>query len=418
VSQPITEVTNKKQIIGAEENNGHGREYYNRIGLIQHLRGHTTDDELVELTKFIDESTANWSRFLALNTHKKQTEQTPVYSLQDGPGILTVLLERSDLEVGERAPQLQLILSRSDRGEIAITPRISGCMATSRMINTFDQINRELNAGRTVAFTSAESITTYIEQVSEHNGTVVGFRQELGDPYSALLQSGVPEPKVVFTAQRKDKQVEVRVLVEDENNTNNVLNVITLDNVGTEGRVSLEISEKTRFGSASAAAQELHTSETFKEVWQDVRETAATSDENIAAAEAVLREEQAPATKAQAEAVAEIALQVGPFGAIEILGTDTFVLHFFIRRLREAGDLSERDERALRAFELFVLNGEGLANLDKWSFRAAVLLEKDEEEKRLMRDDNNAYIFIYDDDNGANNFVIAAWQGSVANIKK
>lgn len=416
MSQPITEVINKNQIDGAEENNGHGREFYNRIGLINHLRNHATVDELAEIIKFIDESTATWSRFLVLNTHKKQTEQTPVYSLQDGPGILTVLLERSDLEVGERAPQLQMILSRSDRGEIAITPRISGCMATSRMINTFDQINRELNAGRVVAFISAEQITTYIDQVAEHNGTVTGFRQELGDPYGALVQSGVPEPKVTFTAQKKGDQVEVRVIVEDENDTNNVLNVILMDNVGGEGRISLEISAKTRFNSASAAAQELHTSETFKEVWSEVRDTPATSDESIAAAEAALREEQAPLKKIEAR-TAE-ALATGPFGAIEILGTDTFVLQFFIRRLREEGDLSERDQRSLRAFEHFVLNGEGLANLDKWSFRAAVSLEKDEEEKRVLREDNNVYILIYDEDNGDNNFVIAAWQGSVANTKK
>lgn len=394
--QTISE--NQEQVVSVQENNG--KLYYNQETLSAYFRHRAANDELVDIIKFVDSMTSKWSRHLVLNTHKKQTEQTPRYSVAEGPGILTVLLERSDLEVGERAPQLQMIFNRSDAG-IAITPRIAGCMTTSRMIDTFDQINRELLAGETVRFTSADQIVTYVEQVSAHSATAIGFRQELGDPKAALIAADKPDLRIAFTAELEGDQVKVQTLIEDEDlHADNVVNTILLDNIGKEGQIQLEISAKTRFNSAQAQAQELHESAPFQQVWSEVRDTPATSDANIAAAEAVLQEELAP--QDSVDRVIQTALVEIP--AIDstkhlyIEGDDEHMLTHLLDRLA-ISNIGMRDKRALTGFRHFVLEGEGLANVDQWGFHARTVRDGGAGlSENFLRSGNNFFITIYDRD--------------------
>lgn len=396
-----------------QENNG--KQYFNREQLIEQFRFCAANDELTDIIKFIDESTATWSRHLVLNTHKKQTTETARYSLEDGPAILTVLLDRGDLEIGERAPQLQMIFSRLEDGTVAITPRIQGCMATSRLIDTFDQINRELLLGQTVVFTSAGQVTTYVEQVAAQMGTATGFRMELGDPRQALIEAGDPDPTVHYTTILNNDQVEVRVIAKDVHG-DSLIGLIMLDQVGKDGRIQLEMSAKTRFNTASAQANELHQSKEFAPVWNDVRETRATPDAVIDAAEQALR----PGVTKEAEAEQAVAPGAAvSMGDVSVTGRDEHMLKLFMQRLLDHGQLNVRDQRALRAFDDFVMGGEGLANADEWSYVASIALDPSESEDAILRKNNNAYIVIYDDSTQTDeNTVIVIWQGRIENIKK
>lgn len=406
--------TTLNKLVTSHQPRDDNKAYYDQAGIIELLAALAAPEERRVIIEFIKTSTTNWSKHLVLNTHKKQTENTPCYSTEIGPGILTVLLERGDLDQHERAPQVQLIFSRDNAtGVVSLTPRIEGCMVTTRMLDTYDQINRELMLGKTVTFLSAEQIITYIEQVAAHNATAIAFRQELGDPKTALLQSGVSQDvRLTFSATLAGNQLEVQTLVEDEQERDdNILNIIKLDNVGEDGRISLEISAKTRFNSAQASAHALHTTPEFQEVWDEVRATPGTDDANVLAAEARLTaaKEHVVEPAALPEQAAKEAPKEVERASIEavypaftskmhvnIQGDDKHLLAYVIARTLDS-DIGVDDIRALQAFKQYVLDGEGLANVDNWGFHAMTVRDGGAQlSQNFMRAGNNFFIAIYD----------------------
>jgi hypothetical protein len=390
--------------VSEQENNG--IKFYTRAEIDEYLREYSANDELADNLKFIDEKTALWSKHLALNTHKKQTTDTPRYSVENGPNILTVTLERSDLDEGERAPKLQMFFADYGKGGIAIRPRIEGAMVTHRMLDTFAQITKELQAGQAVIFTTLEQIVTFITQVADHEGTVTGFRQELGDPEQALLEAQVPNPTVYFRMQKKDgNEVEIEALGKgDPGEDDTLLKLLVLNVESQNGAFVLAMSAESR---AATFEREQALSER-QEAWNEVRSVEPTPDEAVGTtteeARALLAhaeelvEAQSPG-KILAENVMDTIVHAQPIRAmkdVEVTGNDEYMLDHFIERLL-VSLISERDKRALMAFRHYILDGEGLANVDNWAFHAALVRDGGERlSQNFLRDGNNAYIAIYD----------------------
>lgn len=393
----------KEQVVSEQENNG--IKYYTRAQFGEFLREHSANDELVDNLKFIEEKTAMWSKHLVLNTHKKQTEDTPRYSVENGPGILTVTLERGDLDEGERAPKLQMFFADYGKDGIAVRPRLEGSMVTTRMLDSFAQITKELQAGRAVIFTTLEQIVTFVTQVADHEGTVKGFRQELGDPEQALAEAGVPNSTVYFRMQKKDDgEVEVEALGRgDAGEDDTLLKRLVLGIESQNGGFVLAMSAESR----QATFEREQALSERGEAWNEVRDVKPTPDEAVGTtteeARALLAqaeelvEAQSPDTVG-AENVMDTIVHAQPIRAIkdvEVIGNDEYMLDHFIERLL-VSLISERDKRALIAFRQYILDGEGLANVDNWGFQAALRDAGASLRPNFLRDGNNAYIVIYD----------------------
>lgn len=395
----------KKEQVVSEENTG--IKYYNRAQFGEFLREHSANDELVHNLKFIDEKTALWSKHLALNTHLKQTEDTPRYSVESGPGILTITLDRSDLEPGDRAPKLQMFFADYGQNGIAVRPRVEGAMVTHRMLDTYDQITKELQTGAAVTFNTLEQIVTFVGSVADHEGTVTGFRQELGDPEQALIEAHVPNPVVYFRMQKKDgREVEIEALGKgDEGEDDTLLKLLVLSDEGEAGALVLAMSAETR---AATFEREQALSEN-SEAWNEVRTVEPTPDAAVGTtteeARALLAQAEVLVDAAEAERIAgENALDnivhAQPIRAIkdvEVSGNDEYMLEHFIERLL-VSNLGMRDKKALIAFRHYVLDGEGLANVDSWAFHAALVHNSAEVPVTpdFLREGNNAFIAIYD----------------------
>lgn len=412
-------VYNKEQQVAEQE--GNGIQYYNRQQLDEVLKGTVAAEELPHVMKFIDDSVSNWSRHLILNTHKKQTQDTPRFSLHEGPGIVTILLDRSDLDWGERAPQLQMIFSDTPNGP-AISPRISGGMTTSRMLDAFDQIVLELNKDQIVSFNAVDQVVTFVDQVSDHEESMA-FREAIGDPKQALKAAGDEDPNIFFNMFRNgDRKVHVRTLgvSKNEGQESSLLGEIILDDIGEAGRIQLRVAEdspklpgiarnvsvyehasKTGADEGGAAAQ-------MAPVWEEVRSTKADPDSVM---------DKLP-TKVEAKVEIDPTINPSEFLEFHLAGRDKHALKFFIDRLRNNGGLSKTDSVALNAFEQFVF-GAGLANIREWSFIACVTDDRTEEEETLLFGDNNAYILIHNEEtyhDDVKSSIIVAFQCCVAEL--
>jgi hypothetical protein len=370
--------------------------YYTRHGLSMLLQETANPADLINVEKFIDDQLSAWSKHLALNTHKKQTDKTPRFSIHEGPGIITILLDRGDLEFGERAPQLQMIFSDAENG-ISISPRQQGGMTTSRMLDAFDQILLELNSGKRVPFCAVDSLVTFVDHVSDHNDSLA-FRETVGDPKQALVDHGIADPKVTFFMYRKSNTS--KVIVEAHYNREDgsepgILFTIYLDDIGHQGNLMLKIAEDSpklpplaknveRFDEASKEGP--HVRE-LSETWQEVRDTPADPDSVL---------EKHPAPSKLAEALAQ-ATKMRDF---ELSGTDEAMLKHVMDRFRNEGNLSNADLIALDAASNFIFAG-GLTNVGPWEYEAALTNadELSESEQSVLRGDNNAYIIILAKDN-------------------
>lgn len=384
------DIRNKELAVTQQESNG--KTYYTLDTLGKFFRETVAPDEYINVMQFVTDTLANWSKHLALNTHKKQTPDTPRFSLQEGPGILTVLLERGDLERGERAPKVQMIFAADGKG-YSITQRKEGGLVTTRMFDTFDQITQELQAGETVYCSTLEQITTYIGQVAAGETTSQLFRDNLGNPKQALLDAG-DESDVYFIADMHRNQLGVRALAPSlDGSEDRLLAEVTLENVGTNGKIVLEYSpNKSAMNQALAQVEDAHHSSTYAPVWKEVRDVKADAE--------VPAQPTREIVPTVVDPVGNDALPHGPIRKIKdvtVSGDDEDMLKIFLERLL-LSNLSMRDSRALVAFKDYVLGGEGLANLDHWSFVATITAERTEEEQDFLVGNNNAYVFIFNED--------------------
>jgi hypothetical protein len=390
--------------VSEQENNS--IKFYTRAELDEYLREHSANDELVDNLKFVDEKTAVWSKHLALHTHKKQTLDTPRYSIETGPNIVTITLERSDLDEGERAPKLQMIFADYGKDGIAVRPRVEGAMVTYRMLDSFDQITKELQMGQPVIFTTLEQIVTFVTHVADEGSTVNAFRHELGDPQQALVEAGVPNPAVYFRMQKKDdNEVEVEAWGRgDPGEVDTLLKLLVLSVEVHNGGFALGMTRETLLASIERGKELSQRSE----AWQEVRSVEPTPDEAVGTtteeARALLAhaeelvEAQSPSAVLVENALDNI-VHAQPIRAIkdvEVIGNDEYMLDHFIERLL-VSLISERDKRALIAFRQYILDGEGLANVENWAFHAALVRDGGAHPSQsFLREGNNAYIAVYD----------------------
>jgi hypothetical protein len=391
---------NKEQVVKVVNEQAtppEGVKYYTRATLADFLREHVAKDELDAVAKFIDTQTAEWSRHLVMTTHKKQTEQTPRYSFEPGPNIATLTLERGDLDAGERAPKLQMIFT--DLGPeqgLAISPRTAGGMVVSRMVDTFAQIVRELQAGQSVRFNDLTQIVGFVDGCADEQTTVIGFRQELGNPLQALLEAGVPDPEVHFRMRKVDSHIEVETFgTGSEGEDDDLLKFFILDDVGQNGQMMLSMSAETRMESMkqAAAQQERALSPEMKMAWNEVRLIEPTRDEDVGIGVALPE-------NISGENALDVIIHAQPIRALKrlkVIGSDEYMLEHFIERLM-VSNISMRDKKALVAFRHYILDGEGLANVDEWSFEAGLKTGDDRTfGEGILRGDNNAFIIIYND---------------------
>ncbi|BDD79626.1 hypothetical protein [Burkholderia phage FLC9] len=395
----------EQQAAPAAEQESDGKKpttYYGRHDLSMLLQETADPADLINVEKFIDDNLTSWSKHLALNTHKKQTDKTPRFSIHEGPGIITILLDRGDLEFGERAPQLQMIFTDGDGG-IAITPRQQGGMTTSRMLDAFDQILLELNSDKRVPFKQVDSLVTFVDHVSDHNDSLA-FREAIGDPKQALILHGIEEPDVVFYMYRipnKEKKVAVEAHFNKRDGSEpGILFTIWLDDVGHQGNLMLKIAEdspkqpalalNTRRVSSDVVNGELVSGEganaELAPVWEEVRSTPADPD-------SVLEKHPKPVSMGKLKEALDQATKISEF---KLSGSDQAMLKHVMDRFRNEGNLSNLDLMSLDAAQNFIFAG-GLLNVAGWSYEASLTGARTEEDLSLLRGDNNAYIIILAD---------------------
>jgi hypothetical protein len=385
--------------------------YYGRHDLSMLLQETADPSDLINVEKFIDDQLSAWSKHLALNTHKKQTDKTPRFSIHEGPGIITILLDRSDLEFGERAPQLQMIFTDGESG-ISITPRQQGGMTTSRMLDAFDQILLELNSGKRVPFCVVDSLVTFVDHVADHTDSLA-FREAVGDPKQALVLSGIENPHVTFYMHRSHRNT-AKIIVEahfdrEDGSEAGILFTVLLDDVGHQGNLMVKVAADSpkqpplaknveRFEEASKEGPHV---KQLSETWKEVRDTPADPDSVL---------EKLPAPRKLNEAVVE-ATKMRDF---YLTGSDQAMLKHVLARFRNEGNLNNLDSFALDAAESFIFAG-GLVNAGDWHYEACLTSERDEQELAFLRGENNAYIIVLNKDS---NVPILTFQCQVSDAQQ
>jgi hypothetical protein len=391
----VTEAQTPQQEQAPENTGKKPVQYYTRHGLSALLQDTADPADLMNVEKFIDDQLAAWSRHLALNTHQKQTNDTPRFSINEGPGIVTIMLDRSDLAFGERAPQLQMIFSDGEHG-LAITPRIEGGMTTSRMLDSFDQVLLELNAGKRVPFTQLDQLVTFIDHVSDHNDAAA-FRVALGNPHQALVEAGMKDFKLVMymTRLENSNKIDVMGMLIRENMEDEELFQIWLDDIGHQGQLMVKVSEESvkvptvlkNQGEAEDLSKSEGTREQLAPVWEEVRETRADPDSVL--------ERHPPVSE---ERLREAVAHASKIDGFYVQGRDQHMLKHVLNRFRNEGNLNNLDLMALDAAERFIFTG-GVINLPNWSYEAALIVgDRGENEERLLHGDSNAYVVICVDD--------------------